>query len=319
MNISEKFGFTTKGHQFIDFIDINLDTDTELYIDPTLIDRLPTSWCIETKKILQDYFDNVFECCKAKNYSRLDSLVAFGKEPNETKLGLSVEQSRGKGSKPDSLRNIFRTVAEQCLIENGLVEKPSDLCIFVHNFAEDRMSDLITNIIRCQLYKFTIHQCEKLDINMSHKQYNLGQYWDTTLKKWNTLTGNALLVENKKILLVPKNIVRRKFIVSVSQYIQKHVLTYRQSFHLEKRTDLIHKRYTKKKGYFYVPPTKKELYEKEVKGQAHKDFARNFAEHNPHIADGFRKKQVTERDIWDYVLSDKELNFYVYGKNAHSA
>ena len=319
MNISENFGFTTKGHKLFDFIDINLDTDTELYIDPTLIDRLPTSWCIETKKILQNYFDNVFECCKTKNYARLDKLVAFGKEPNETKLGLSVAQSCGKGSKPDSLRNIFRTVAEQCLIEKGLVEKPSELCVFVNNFAEDRMSDLITNIIRGQLYKFTTQQCKKLNINMSQKQYNLGNYWDAFEKEWNTLIGNSLIIGGKKILLVPKIIVRRKFIISVAQYIQKHVLTYRQSFHLEKKTELVHKRYTKKKGYFYVPPTKKELYEIEVKGQAHKDFARSFAENNPHIADRFRKKQVTERDIWDCVLSDNELDFYVYGKNAYSA
>ncbi len=318
MNISEKFGFPI-GHESIDFIDINLDTDTELYIDPTLIDGLPTSWCIETKKVLLNFFDKVFECCKAKNYSMLYDLVAFGKEPNETKLGLSTEQSCGKGSKPDSLNKIFRSVADKCLIEKGIVQKPSELCIFVNNFAEDRMSDLVTNIIRGQLYKFTIQQCEKLGIHLSQEQCNLGQYWDISLKIWQPLIGNALILEGRKILLVPKIIVRRKFIISVSQYIQKHVLTYRQSFHLAKRTELVHRRYSKKKGYYYVPPTKKEVYAKEVKGQDHKDFARNFAEQNPLIVDVFREKQVTERDIWNYVLSDNELDYYVYGKKACTA
>lgn len=319
MNISVKLGLTVSSHQDIDFIDINLDTDTELYIDPTLIDGLPTSWCVETKKVLSDFFDNVFESCKRKDYSRLYSLVSFGKEPNETKLGLSVKQSCGKGSKPDSLYSIFRRVADQCLIEKGIVEKPSELCVFVNNFAEDRMSDLVTNIIRAQLYKFTIQQCMEHGVALSHEKHNLGKYWDITSEQWESLVGNALILDERKILLVPKIIVRRKFIISVAQYIQKHVLTYRQSFHLEKRTALIHRRYSKKKGYFFVPPTKKEIYEKEVKGQDHKSFARAFAENNPHLAGGFRDKQVVQRDIWSFVLSDNQLDYFVYGKKAHSA
>lgn len=319
MYISEKLGFAITGHQDIDFVDINLDTDTELYIDPTLIDGLPTSWCSKTKRILSDFFEQVFDCCKTKNYSKLHELVAFGKEPNETKLGLSIEQSQGKGSKPESLYEIFGSVANQCLIEKGIIEKPSELCVFVNNFAEDRMSDLVTNIIRGQLYNFTVQQCEKHSIPVSVLKCTMGQYWDVSSKQWRPLVGNPLVIDGRKILLVPKIIVRKKFIISVSQYIQKHVLTYRQSYHLEKRTGLSHRRYDKKKGYYYVAPTKKEVYEHEVKGQDHKSFARDFAEQNLHIANGFRNKQVTERNIWDYVLSDEELDYYVYQKKVHSA
>jgi len=316
MYISEKLGFAITGHQDIDFVDINLDTDTGLYIDPTLIEGLPTSWCSETKTTLLDYFEKVFNCCKTKNYPKLYELVAFGKEPNETKLGVSAEQSQGKGSKPETLYNIFRSVADKCLIEKGIIEKPSELCVFVDNFAEDRMSDLVTNIIRRQLYKFTVQQCEKYSIPLSISKDTIGQYWDVPSKQWQPLVGNPLIIDGRKILLIPKIIVRRKFIISVSQYIQKHILTYRQSYHLEKRTGLCHRRYDKKKGYYYVAPTKKEVYEHEVKGQDHKSFARDFAEKNLDIANGFRNRQVSERNIWDYVLSDEELDNYVYQKKS---
>lgn len=264
-------------------------------------------------------YSNVFECCRSKNHQRLHELVAFGKEPNETKLGLSIEQSQGKGSKPESLYRIFKTISVQCLIEKGIVKNPSELCIFVSNFAEDRMSDLITNIIRGQLYKFTIEQCNKHSILLSSKACKIGQCWDVRTKKWISLDGTPLIINGRKILLVPKIIVRRKFIISAAQYIQKHVLTYRQSYHLEKRTGLSHRRYSKKRGHYYVAPSKKEVYEKEIKGQDHKDFARNFAEQNPDIADEFRKRQVKDKNIWDYVLSDEELNYYVYQKRARIA
>ena len=319
MYISEKIGLDIAGHQDIDFIDINLDTDIELYIDPILIDGLPTSWCRETKLIIQDYFDNIFECCQSKNHKRLFALVGFGKEPNETKLGLSIEQSQGKGSKPESLYRVFQTISNQCLVEKGIIKTPSELCVFVSNFAEDRMSDLITNIIRGQLYKFTVQQCAKYNIPLSVETCKIGQYWDLGAKKWMLLQGNSLIVSGRKILLVPKIIVRRKFIVSAAQYIQKHVLTYRQLYHLENRTGLSHQKYSKKRGYYYAAPSKKEVYEKEVKGQDHKGFARDFAEQNPDVADEFRKKQVWDKNVWDYVLSDDELDYYVYQKKTRSA
>jgi len=307
------------GHQNIDFIDIDLDTDTELYIDPTLIDGLPVPWCVETKKVLDDFFENVFDCCKRKNYGGLHELVGFGKEPNETKLGQSVEQSCGKGSKPASLFRVFKSVTEQCLIEKNIVKRPSELCIFVNNFAEDRMSDLITNVIRKQLYEFTLQQCEKHNVQIAGEKHDIGKYWDTDLKKWHPLVVSPLIVDGRKILLVPKITVRKKFIVSVGQYIQKFVLTHRQAHHLEHLTKLVHPSYSKKRGHYYKPPTKRELRQIEVKGHEYKALARNFAEQNQDISDGFRTKQIAEKDIWDYVLSDEELNYYVYGRRQRIA
>ena len=319
MYFSEKLGLAIAGHRDIDFIDINLDTDTELYIDPTLVDGLPTRWCSEAKAVIADFFDNVFECCRTKNHKRLYELVAFGKEPNETKLGLSIEQSQGKGSKPENLYRILKTISDECLIEKGIVKNPSELCVFVNNFAEDRMSDLITNIIRKQLYDFTVQQCLRHRISLANKPIIIGQTWDATSKKWVTLTDVPLMIDDRKTLLVPKIIVRRKYIVSAAQYIQKHVLTHRQEYHLEKRTSMSHQKYSKKRGYYYVAPSKKEVYAKEIKGKDHKNFVRDFAERNPEIVDEFRKRQVREKDMWGYVLSDSMLDHYVYQKRAKSA
>lgn len=313
MNISHKFNLAIQGHQDIDFIDIDLSTDTELYLDPTLIDVLPTPWCKETKKIINDYFENVFDACHRKDYARLYDIVACGKEPNETKLGVSIEQSCGKGSRPENLYKIFRSVAEDTLVEDGLVKNPAELCIFVDNFAEDRMSDLITNVIRRQLYKFTVMECEKYGVELGEKIEKLGPYWNAKLQKWEQLNDHPIMVNGRKILLVPKIVTRRKFILTVRQYLYKHVLSRRQAFHLEHRTELTHERYSKKRGNHLVPPTKEELYAKEVKGHDHKDFVRDFSKQHPRVVEEYRRQRVGERDIWDYVLTDSTLNYYVYG------
>lgn len=312
MHFSEKIGLNIVGHQDIDFVDINLDTDTELYIDPTLIDGLSIPWCKSASVVINDFFHNVFECCRTKNYKRLYELVGFGKEPNEIKLGVSRAQSQGKGSKPESLYRIFKRIADYHLIEKEIVKEPSELCVFVNNFAEDRMSDLIANVIRKQLYEFTIDQCSKYGIALTPQTGIIGSYWDVTKQRWETLNGNLFIIDRQKTLLVPKIIVRRKFIISVTQYIQKHVLTQRQAYHLEKRTGMSRQKYSKKRGYYYVAPSKKEVYEKEIKGKDHKGFVRDFAEKNLEIADEFRKKHLRECNISTYVLSDSVLDHYVY-------
>jgi hypothetical protein len=319
MNITEKLGLNTKGHIDIDFIDINLDTDISLYLDPTLINGLPTEWCMEASKVITNFFDNIFACCQSKDYSKLNTLIEFGKEPNETKLGQSVSQSRGKGSKPESLYKIFKSVSDQCFIEKGMIKNPPELCLFVKNFAEDRMSDLITNIIRKQLYEFTVSQCEKYSIDLALEAQFIGRYWNAEQNRWEKLIKRPLMIDGSKVLLVPKIIVRKKLIVSVAQYIQKQVLTHRQAYHLDTRTGLVHERYSKKKGYYLAPPTKKEVYAKEIKGCDHKEYARIFTEKNPRVIDEFRNQRVKETEILEYVLSDYELDYYVYGKKVRTA
>ncbi|MEG0835430.1 MAG: hypothetical protein RR413_08290 [Christensenellaceae bacterium] len=313
MHFTEKYNLTIRGHRDIAFIDMNLETDTTLYLDPTLIGGLPMSWCRRATLIIDDYFEQVFECCRCKDYQKLNSLVGFGKEPNETKLGLSIAQSCGKGSKPESLFKMFKSISEQCLIEKGVIQSANELCLFVKNFAEDRMSDLITNIMRKQLYEFTVEQCNLYGIAMDAKEQLIGRYWNPITHCWEKLIGIPLIIDGKKRLLVPKVIVRRKFIVSTAQYIQKQILSHRQAVHLESRSEMVHEKYSKKRGTYYDPPTKKEVFKKEIKGCNLKDYAYSYTEENPNVLQDFRRTQILEAEIWGYVLSDTQLDFFVYG------
>lgn len=132
-HFSSKVGLEISGHQDVSFIDIDLTTDVELYIDPTLIEIVDNSWSNVAEHVINDFFTNVFDCCRLKNHERLRELVAFGSEPNETKLGQSTKQSRGKGTRPENLFNIFRSISDQYLVEKNMIKKPAELAIFVRN------------------------------------------------------------------------------------------------------------------------------------------------------------------------------------------
>ena len=300
------------GHKDISFIDIDLTTDVGLYIDPMLIEIVDNRWSNVAEGVINDFFTNVFESCRLKNYERLRELVAFGSEPNETKLGQSTKQSRGKGTRPENLFSIFRSIADQQLAEKDIIKKPADVAIFVRNFAEDRMSDLITNVIRRQLSDFTIEQCRKHGIKLESSKMDIGVYCDVEVKQWKRLVDYPLVVRNTRILLVPKNAVRRSYILSADQYISKFVLEYYQDYHVKNRTELCEMGYRKDGREYIKPPTKEQLRLRMMPGVNGKQFLHELANKHPEVVAQLRENEITAKSYKYFVCSDQDLDKWIY-------
>lgn len=316
-NFSSYFSLPVSGHKDLEFVDINLQTDIELFIDPSLIQGTSAAWCQECNIILDSFFTQVFTCCKEhtpESFLLLHQLLSFGHEPNETKLGLSTWKSRGKGTTPETLFDIFKGISDSSLCELGFVVSPMDLCVFVKNFAEDRMSDLVTNVLRKQLYDFTVQQCAKYNIKLSENPINLGHYWDSNLCKWECLMAQPLIANQNNILLVPKNIVRQSYIYSVEQYISQFVIPERQKYHEHNMTELSLK-YSKRYGEHFGKPTKKLIYIKEIKGTKHKYFAQKYSTKNPDAIINFRDSMLKQASLGKFILSDEQLDYIVYSKS----
>ena len=71
MKITKIFNLGTKGHEELDFIDIDEISDTKLFIDPYVIQALSNSFCLEAQKSIETFFNEVFTTCKEQNHSRL--------------------------------------------------------------------------------------------------------------------------------------------------------------------------------------------------------------------------------------------------------
>lgn len=55
MKITEIFNLETKGHEELDFIDIDETSDTKLFIDPYVIQALSNSFCLEAQKSIETF------------------------------------------------------------------------------------------------------------------------------------------------------------------------------------------------------------------------------------------------------------------------
>ena len=215
MKITEIFNLGTKGHEELDFIDIDETSDTKLFIDPYVIQALSNSFCLEAQKSIETFFNEVFTACKEQNHSRLRYLLSFASEPNETNLGMKSSSIFGKGTTPDELTNLFSNFYDTVRKNPHIESNSLAMCMYIPNFAEDKMSDLITNIIRKKLYEFTLEQANKWNIALENKDTIIGYYWDYISLSWKKLIGKPFLVNNTIRLLVPKAIVRKHYVFNV--------------------------------------------------------------------------------------------------------
>ena len=297
MYISEYFKLQ-RGHENFDFIDIDTSKDAALFIDPCLIEVGNSSFCNSAVITMNDYFNSFYDLYREKvPHSNKIKFFSHAHEINATKLGYGTGKN-GKAKTADGMIETFESL--QRLIDSNVpVSKAIDLPIFIRNFAEDCLSDMLTNILFSQLNEYTVSQCKKYDISL-HPLPNKYHYWDIASHSWKPYQGDGLLIDGEPILLVPKKIVRHSFYYNTEQYFRSIILEKMQ----EEQTTLD----TRGKE---LKPSKKSLREKLL--SSHSDILdiseeetmkepTLLAKHHDRMNGAYSKRH----------LSDEELNSRVY-------
>ena len=316
MHISKMFGLEIRGHRDIDFVDIDEKNDVGLYIDPMLVGAVNDEFGIKAWKCILTFFDEVARACRENNQVRLYQLLSHAEEPNETNLGMKQKSDYGKGSNGEKLKEIllkFYANCEYVVDGKSLLVNQS---LLMKHFDKDKMSDLITNIIRKCLYEYTIKQQFKHKINvesLSGKSQFLGYYWDPEELNWEKLYGYPLRISDKKtVMLVPKNIVRRKYLLDVEKFISKFIFDELQAKHISEKSDLCTVYEDKKGNKKIKPPTKEILRKKELTDKNHKEYAERYIANNPESQKRFFDDVLRSLNVEKYILSDSKLDSIVY-------
>ncbi len=299
MNVSDFFKIG-KGHANMDFVDVYVNGDVALFIDPCLIETVSDDFCKNAKIVLVDYFDAFYKLYHTKaTYQVKHDFFSHAHELNYTKLGYG-NGNNGKAKTAEGMIDTFSDVER-------LMDKKIDMChaidlpIFIENFAEDCMSDMITNILFKNLNEFTIQQCKKYGVQ-TQKSDNEHYYWDVSSHNWEKYQGEYLVIDKKIIVLVPKNIVRNKYFYSAGQYF----------------SSVIVERAREEKAMYdakgkKIPPQKgsieKELLENVNKKQA---IVRETAEHpdclkryHNQMGSAYQSKNMDDKALDEFIYKDK--------------
>ncbi|WP_371019049.1 hypothetical protein [Pseudalkalibacillus sp. JSM 102089] len=306
MQISEYFNLE-QDQTGLDFVNVDTSRDVELFIDPWWIHINDDEWSRRASVTLTGFFDHIIGLYEEGEIERARELFDFAHEPNETCFGLSSNNPEGTGASADMLAKVFDNITSNEMIENGLVTRLEDLHVFVSDFGQDRLSDLVTNVIRKHLVDYTKEQCRLLEIVMDEEVSNLGHYWNEDTNNWEECNDLALKVNDKPILLVPKKIVVKNYKYNASQYCTHYVLARRQEQHRQARTHLVRET-TRRDGTTKIEVYKKDIREEEIQ-DGEKQYVLNVTMENRDLIQQFRNEiaGILRDDKRTNQLSDQDL------------
>lgn len=223
IHISDLWNLNITGHHDIDFVDINVDSDIKLFIDPCRIEISHHPIAEQCRAILTSYFALFFRAYSEKDIFLQQRVLAHAREQNCTHLGYGYP---GKGNTQDGLRKKLSGLSS--LIRRvRTMNKPEDLPVFLTDFAEDGLSDLLTNILHDALNEYTLRQMEKHNIHPN----GITQFytWDITSQNWIFVTRECYNADDKPIMLVPKAFVRTHYLFSTDQYFKRIIIDFIRS------------------------------------------------------------------------------------------
>lgn len=218
--VSDYWNKGIKGHQYYDFIDVVVNDDNLLFIDPLLIEIASDEWCKEANATVKSFFDEFYKVYREKDMVKKRELLSHAGEQNGTRFGYGCGDN-GKGNTVNGLLEIF-TPLEQLLSEISTMKKAGDLSLLIPDFAEDGLSDLLTNILHEKLNKFTLQQMKKYEVE-SNESLPFWT-WDRKGVCWKKIERPSYCIDGQELLIVPKHVVRKKYLFSISQYFNRIIL-----------------------------------------------------------------------------------------------
>lgn len=313
--VTERFEIGLKQEE-IDFVDVNLESDALLFLNPTLFGELTDiDFSKKVSHNVYNFFETVLNFYSTNRKKEAIKLFNHSGETNAVHLGYS-RTNKGKGTSERALTKLFDTVLASKVLENKVLSNPISLVLFVEDFAEDRMSDLIISILKKELVEYTLEQAILYQIPIENDEINYGKYWDVSSRSWKTLKNKYIKDQKgKPIILVPKQIISKKFGFSAKNYLSKVIFEWRQAKHSEELSNLCEIKRDKTGNIIKVkPPSHTTLRKIEIdkvygveRGKT-KKYIMDKTLDNPGLLDQFFEQHTDEAVKRNgNILSDQEI------------
>lgn len=277
----------SKDQSQLDFVDIPLDTDIELYVDPYALHVSPVDWLRQCGNLVANYFEVLIQALQAKDRTRAMSLLSNLREPNETRLGQSKGKPSGRGWGPRQATQLYDLLSKSKAVSSGRLRDLEDFELLVPGIGSDKVSDLAINVIRGELAAYTKEQCDLYGI--ATELAPAGVFWNPEEQRWESQFAHLPIYEDLGVLLVPKVAVRRHLVPDPKEFYDRFVLRFLEAEHLNARSSLV---YTLKNGN-----PKVNLGELRAKYPLSKEYLFDFSESNPDVLKSYKKTLPEKAEV----------------------
>jgi hypothetical protein len=221
----------------LDFVDIPLDTDVRLYVDPYALSVSGNDWLRECGNIVVSFFDYFLGVIRKNDELKSMRVIANLHEPNDIHLGLSHGKPSGRGWGPKQGRMLYQVLRASAAVKSGALKDLSDIELLIPGIGNDKISDLTVNVLRGEFVAYTEEQCRLLGIPTEH--VNSGLYWNYQTSSWESRYADLPVYKNERIVLVPKVAVRMRLIPNHEEFYNKFVLNFLSAEHLSANDSLV--------------------------------------------------------------------------------
>jgi hypothetical protein len=281
----------------LDFVDVELSTDTPLYVDPYAIQIRHDEWSGKCGDHIRSYFSQLLDVLRKGDDARATHLLSHLHEPNETFLGVSSGAPSGRGVGDYKATMLADALVRSKAFKTGLLTDISEAELFIHGVGRDTISDLTTNIIRGLLAEYTYEQCQLHGIATRAVQF-IGPAWNVNTGDWES-TAYQLPVHNRRpVLLVPKFSVRHQLSLDSQEFWNYHMIEFLRQEYLHAGGALVR---TFKSGERYV--TKKSV---KARHPFIKDDLADFVRDHPRVLATYKTLKGAEGPL---ETDDFDLTF----------
>ena len=127
--ISQAFGLSNL-HAQLDSVDVELERDTPLFLCPYAIQMKQDEWSLNCIGQIRSFFGELLEALRAGNIPRATHLLAHLHEPNETRLGVSKGQPRGRAFGAKKAKALAEAMMRSRAFSTGILSDISDAEMF---------------------------------------------------------------------------------------------------------------------------------------------------------------------------------------------
>lgn len=297
--LSEACGLPINGHKDIGFVDVAINDDTRLFLDPYLIEAQTDPFSLCCQLVLRDYIASLYQiAARSLDPSDMIPYLCNLRERNEARLGYGTGHN-GKAKTAVGMADVLTGL--HSLIRTGVpMKEAGDIPLLMPGFAEDCMSDMLLNVLFKLFCEFTVQQCKVWGIP-TEPIPKKRSYWDVSSHSWMEYTGDALVLNGEIIILVPKRFVRPRFSFTTAHFFMSEIATILQ----DEQSFLSNGKECK--------PTKKDVYAQEVLFHGSiLDATLEYTKEMPHLLDRYRRNMHASYS--DRVMTDDELDELVYSE-----
>ncbi len=212
------------------YINIELDTDNELFVDPYLIYLGEDEFSIRCSNKVVNFFSQLLIAAEINDDDFGEYLVKHLQENNEVRFGYSKNKPCGKGLGINKGIELYNNIKNSKAMKSGLVKDIFDASIMLDNVGYDKISDLTICIILEELIEFTQMICSEHNIKMVPVELNR-PVWSDKENKWIDVHRIMLPVHNNcPIILIPTNYANQELKYSYSRFYSKQMMPYYERY-----------------------------------------------------------------------------------------